>query len=434
MRRRLWLVLAPIAALSVLPIACAKDDEPAGPPRGDGGLESALIGETSPPELDAEVPLGDVCGDPGGLQPNAIWALRGGCPKRAGYSARGGPQSATIRWSTPIAAAESSPAISAEGMLWVGTNDGDVVALSATYGNVLGVLRVGGGAVRSSPAMEAGGLAMIGGGDGFLYGVAPETAPPIDAGADADADADVDAGLPPARAVRKVDVGGAIASSPVIAKDATAIVTTTNGKVVAVKSDGTIAWSVTVGGDGASSPAIGRDGRIVVGGGANKLYALEPQKGGRDWEYDVGAVAGSPVVGGDDTIYVGASDGKLHAITPDGKPKWTYATGGPITGGPSVAGGVVYVGSADKKLHAIATPDGKKKWDYATLGEVATPLVASDGAVYVGSADGKLYVLRPSGLLFFAVSLKGKPKGAPAMGSDGTLYVTTDTAVVAVGP
>lgn len=431
--RRLWFVLASSALASALALACAKDDEAPGAPRGDGGLDAALIGETAPPDPDADVPLGDVCGDPGGLQPNAVWPLKGGCPKRASYAGRPGPQNATIRWSTPIAAAESSPAITADGTLWVGTADGDVVAIAATNGNVLSALRVGGGAVRSSPAIDVDGVAVIGGGDGLLYGVVLGGAPPVDAGADADAGEDADAGVPPGRAVRKVNVDGPIASSPVIAKDGTAIVATTNGKVVAVSADGAVKWSVSVGGDGASSPAIGRDGRIYVGG-ANQLHALEPEGGGREWTYDVGAIAGSPVVGGDDTIYVGASDGKLHAVAPDGKGKWTYAAGGPITGAPAVAGGVVYVGAADKKLHAVGTPDGKKKWEYATLGDVATPIVTSDGNVYVAASDGYLYALRPTGLLYFAASLKGKAKGAPALGDDGTLYVTTDTGIVAVGP
>ena len=78
--------------------------------------------------------------------------------------------------------------------------------------------------------------------------------------------------------------------------------------------------------------------------------------------------------------------------------------------------------------------DGARKWTFDTLGAVATPVVAVDGTVYVGSADGRLYALTPSGLLFFAVNAKGGIHSTPAIGDDGTLYITTDTALVAIGP
>jgi outer membrane protein assembly factor BamB len=113
---------------------------------------------------------------------------------------------------------------------------------------------------------------------------------------------------------------------------------------------------------------------------------------------------------------------------------WSYATGGPITGTPAVRGGVTYVGSDDKKLHAIATLDGKSKWTYETLGAVATPVIASDGIVYVGSADGKLYAITTTGLLYFAVNVKGRIKGAPAINDEGAIYVTSDTGIHAIGP
>ena len=39
-----------------------------------------------------------------------------------------------------------------------------------------------------------------------------------------------------------------------------------------------------------------------------------------------------------------------------------------------------------------------------------------------------------AGILYFAVNVKGAVKGAPAIGNDGTLYVTTSTSLVAIGP
>lgn len=426
--------LGALAAFS----ACASSDPAAPSPSEDGGSDAPLLGETSPPDGDADVPLGDVCGDAKGIENDAPWPMLGGCPKRAGVASGAGPQNATLKWSLSLAAGDSSPAIGADRLLWVGTTDGDVVVLSAA-GVVQAALHTG-GAVRSSPVRSATGLSVIGSTDGTLYGV-DRLGEIEDAGdADAEAGAPDDGGteggsvLRPARAVFRLPLT-AILSSPAIGGDGTIYVSTTAGKLVAVAADGSaVKWSATTNDTLGSSPAVATDGTIYIGSSDQKLYAFT-HDGATRWVFDAGAsITGSPVVGGDDTIYVGASDGKLHAVTPDGKQRWVYAAGGAISGAPCVRAGVVYVGSDDKKLHAVATPTGAGKWTFATLGAVATPVVGVDGTVYAGSADGKLYAVSPTGLLFFAVNAKGRVHSAPAIGDDGTLYVTTDTALVAIGP
>jgi outer membrane protein assembly factor BamB len=430
--------LGALAAFS----ACASSDPAAPSPSEDGGSDAPFLGETSPPDGDADVPLGDVCGDAKGIENDAPWPMLGGCPKRAGVASGAGPQNATVKWSLSLAAGDSSPAIGADRLLWVGTTAGDVVVLSAA-GVVQAALHTG-GAVRSSPVRSATGLSVIGSTDGTLYGV-DRLGEIADAG-EADADADADAGAPddggteagsalrPARAVFRLPLT-AILSSPAIGGDGTIYVSTTAGKLVAVAADGSaVKWSATTNDTLGSSPSVATDGTIYIGSSDHKLYAFT-HDGATKWVFDAGAsITGSPVVGGDDTIYVGASDGKLYAVTADGKQRWVYAAGGAISGAPCVRAGVVYVGSDDKKLHAVATPTGAGKWTFATLGAVATPVVGVDGTVYAGSADGRVYAVSPTGLLFFAVNAKGRVHSAPAIGDDGTLYVTTDTAVVAIGP
>ncbi len=65
---------------------------------------------------------------------------------------------------------------------------------------------------------------------------------------------------------------------------------------------------------------------------------------------------------------------------------------------------------------------------------MATPVIGADQTVYVGSADGNVYAITSKGLLYFAVNAKGSIRSAPALDADGTLYVTTDKAIVAIGP
>lgn len=413
--------------------ACASDSSDDAP--ADGGSEASLLGDAVPPDADADVPLGEICGDSQGIEKGAPWPMRGGCPKRAGASTSTGPQGARLEWSVEFPVGESSPAIGADGIVWVGTSAGDIVALSPS-GNVVGVLRTG-GAIASSPARSATHLTIFGSADGKLYGVEP-IAPKLDAGADADAGAS-DAGedeagaFPSARLVFAQGIAP-IKSSPAIGGDGTIYVGTTDGRLAAVNRDGSMTqWATPTGDTGGSSPALALGGTIYIGSTDKKLYAFT-KAGIVAWTFETGGAVGSPVVGGDDTIYVGSSDGKLYAVSPDGKLRWSYSTGGPISGAPCVRGGLVYVGSDDKKLHAVLTTTGTKKWSYETLGAVATPVVGSDGTVYVGSTDGNLYAITPTGLLYFAVNTKAAIRSAPALGDNGVLYVSTEKAVVAIGP
>jgi len=431
--RSLVVIVGSAAVFAGALFACASDDEDPVPPVVDAAPDAPLAFDAQTPDADADVPLGDVCGDATGLEPEAPWPMRGGCPKRAGVATGVGPQNATVKWSVPTPGGESSPVVGADRLVWFGTSEGDVVVVTPG-GVVVAALRTG-GPVRSSPARSASGLTVVGGSDGNLYAVDRFGGAPADAGADADVDGGgAEAGVQPARAVWKRMLAP-MSSSPAIAADGTIYVASTDGKLSAVAADGSaVRWSATTNDTLGSSPALARDGTVYVGSSDRKVYAFTPD-GATKWAFETGgAVLGSPVVGGDEAVYVGSSDGKLLALTPDGKLRWSYATGGPITGAPAVRGGTVYVGSDDKKLHAVSTVDGAARWAYETLGAVATPIVASNGTIYVGSADGRVYALTPSGLLFFAVNAKGRVRSAPALGDDGTLYVTTDTSLVAIGP
>lgn len=438
-RLRSFVVVAGLSGVAVASAlaACASSEHPDAKAASDGGGDALLIGDATPPDADADVPLGDVCGDSQGVESQSPWPMRGGCPKRAGVSSSTGPQNATLKWSVDLPGGDSSPAIGADRLVWVGTSDHDVVVLSPD-GTVQNALRTG-GAVRSSPVRSATGLTIVGSDDGSLYGV--DRFASSDAGADSgdggdEAGASDEGGSPfrPARAVFKLPLAP-IASSPAIGGDGTIYVTTSAGKLVAVAADGSVAkWQVPTNDTLGSSPALALDGSVYVGSSDGRLYAFT-RDGATKWTFETGAPAsGSPTVGGDETVYVGSGSGKLFAVSPDGKVLWTYEAGGAITGAPCVRGGVVYVGSADKKLHAIGTQTGKLLWAYATLGAVATPVVGVDGTVYAGSLDGNVYAITPKGLLYFAVNAKGSIRSAPALDADGTLYVTTDKAIVAIGP
>lgn len=414
--------------------SCAEDGERAPVVVNEASDGTTSFGETGGPPGDEEPSEGNVCGLSLGLDPAAPWPLRGGCTTRAGWSSRLGPRTTAVssRFLAPVA--ESSPVVASTGLVWMGSTEGDVFALTR-LGEVQCALRTG-GSVSSSAAIDVDGHAVIGSADGFLYALScVDGEAPEDAGLSDSEDAGADAGvLYPAAKIHFALSVGPIASSPVIADDGTIYVGTTDGKLVAVPKDGSaIAWTASTHDTLGSSPALGQDGTIYVGSTDGFLYAFAPS-GASTWKLDLGApVHGSPAVGGDGSIYVGTSDGRLHAVDSKGAERWSYATEGEIVGTPAVYAGSVYVGSTDKKLHAVSTRDGAALWSYATLGAVATPVIGSDGTVYVGSADARLYAITAKGSLFFAVNVRGPVKSAPAIDDGLALWVTTDRALVVVG-
>ena len=202
----------------------------------------------------------------------------------------------TLKWSFPIpggTARSSSPAIRADGTIYVASQEGNLYAL-----NPDGTLKwsfATGKSVQSSPAVGA---------DGTIYLSTGFREP----------------------------------------------------KLYAINPDGTPKWRSPVAGSG-SSPAIGADGTIYVGSTRDDphLYALNPD-GTLKWSFPTGSqVSSSPAIGSGGTIFVGSDDNNIYAINSDGTLRWKFLTRGAVRSSPAIgADGTIYVFSHDNKLYAIA--------------------------------------------------------------------------------
>lgn len=62
-----------------------------------------------------------------------------------------------------------------------------------------------------------------------------------------------------------ISTGGEIWSSPIVGTNNTIFVSSTDGNLFALNSDGTVRWSYQTGGELFSTPAIGADGTVYVG-------------------------------------------------------------------------------------------------------------------------------------------------------------------------
>jgi outer membrane protein assembly factor BamB len=277
----------------------------------------------------------------------------------------------------------STPAIAADGTLYVGSDDDNLYALDGKTGRFLWKYRVG-------DCRQA-------------VGIGPEaTRCDVDAGPTIGPDGALYIGgdgiyaINPSGSLRwRFPTGGHVSSTPALAADGTVYAGSQDNSVYAVSPDGRRMWEFRARDDVESSPAVEEDGTIYIGSDDNRLYALNPQ-GQLVWAFTTGDdVRASPAIGRDGTVYVGSYDGLMYAIRRDGTLVWAFRAGDRIHSSALVdAGGAVLFGSQDDRLYAVE-PDGKLRWSVELGGDVdGSPILDADGTIYVGADDGRLYALR----------------------------------------
>ncbi len=314
----------------------------------------------------------------------------------------------TLKWSyTTGGPIISSPAIGADGTIYVGSEDYRLYAVNPN-GTLKWAYAVG-GPITSSPAIGADGTIYVVSDDGNLYAFTTNGWPKWS----------YDTG--------NTTSGTAVTSSPAIGADGTIYVGSLDSNLYAVNPNGTLKWAYATGDGIISSPAIGADGAIYVGSGVagtdTRLYAIN-SLGSLRWSFATGnSITSSPSIGADGTIYVGSQGFNLWAVNSDGSLKWSYVTGGPVTSSPSIgADQTIYVES--DSLYAVS-PNGSLKWSYAA-GGIVSPAIGADGIIYVGSDNSSLYAVDPKGSLKWSYATGGPVTSSPVIGADKTIYVGSE--------
>ena len=284
-----------------------------------------------------------------------------------------------LKWNFDRAEAiESSPAVGADGTLYVGCDDGKLYALNPDNRAIRWEFNTG-AFVSSSPAISAEGTIYFGAGDSRLHALNPNGTERW-----------------------SFLAGDWIDSSPAIGVDGTIYFGSFDNRIYAVTREGALKWSFLTGGRIFSSPAIGADGTIYVGSGDQRLYAIAPD-GTKRWDYLAnGDIQASPTLGADGTIYF-AADVNLYAVKPNGTERWRSRLNSTSASSAAVrADGSIILGADDGVIRALNPGDGSEKWRFDTRtgpGNLieSSPIIAADGAIYVGSFDGFLYKLNGNG-------------------------------------
>jgi|GEM_PF-434410 len=307
------------------------------------------------------------------------------------------PDAKTVKAGWPAAGfvtpetVESSPAIGPDGTIYFSCYDGYLYALRKENGALKWKRRIGVYST-SSPAIRIEGASAV------IYigstGVS---------GDGSSGDNGLHAFSPDGTQLWTFRTKDGVESSPAIGPDGTIFFGSSDNSINAVNPDGTLKWSKFTASSVVSSPAIGADGTVYVGSYDGYFYALLPERGEVKWRFQVDDVIhSSPALGPDGTVYFGALNKNFYALNPaDGSLRWSpISTGGLIFSSPAVrSDGVVIFGSDDGVVRALYEEDGRTKWAKFLSAEYveSSPVIAKDGSVYVGSTDGKLYGFFGSG-------------------------------------
>jgi outer membrane protein assembly factor BamB len=281
----------------------------------------------------------------------------------------------------------SSPAV-ANGIVYIGSNDNNLYAINATTGVLVWKFTTG-STVRTAPTV-ANGIVYFGSDDANIYALDASTG----------------------TQVWKFTTGGAVAgSAAAVANGVVYVGSFSDFNLYAINaSTGTLLWKFPTLGNIDSSPTVS-NGIVYFGSQDKNVYAVNARTGVLRWKFLTGFVVESSPAVASGVVYIGSDDGNLYALAAsNGTQLWKYTTGAQVYSGPSVANGVVYFGSADQNVYAVNAQNGALLWQAATGNTVAFGPTVVNGTVYACSYDNNLYAFD---LAASTMSAKFRPPARP---------------------
>ncbi|MGA8493080.1 MAG: PQQ-binding-like beta-propeller repeat protein [Terriglobales bacterium] len=263
----------------------------------------------------------------------------------------------------------ASPAV-ADGVVYIGSNDGNLYALNASTGaklwNFTTKLEI-----NSSPAV-ANGTVYVASNDGNLYA------------------------LNASNGAKLWSFAGDPTSDPTVASGVVYMGGGNNVYALNAKT-GAELWSFTTGYQVSSTPAVSNE-VVYIGSQDTNLYALNATTGAKIWSFTTPASIQSPPTVADGVVYIGSTNGRLYALNANtGAELWSFATGDRVFCSPALANGVVYVVASDSGyVYALNARTGAELWDFYAGGFVYSSPAVANGVLYVGSESNNVYAVNAS--------------------------------------
>ena len=356
------------------------------------------------------------------------WSMFGGSPSHGGVglSKSSIPSvGATILWTyQTFGAVKSSPAIAADGTLYVGSFDMHLYALNSNDGSFLWTHKAR-AEVDSSPAIGLGGVVFVG------------------------------ASFPDNQ-VRAINASGgllwsfqtqsSVISSPILANN-TVYVGSDDSMLYALSAaSGEISWAFITDGPVEAAPALTPDGSVVFAVTTKgTMFAINAYTGGELWHLTAaGPLKAAPTVT-DDGIFVlvgeaaGIKSSLLCVFAANGTVFWHTAVYASVEAPVALDGnGRVIVGTnfPANALFAFSLSSGGASLWNVTIGSVALSAPAIDrgsNTVVIGSWDQSVYAINTvTGAIIWRIPLTGFTTSSPALANGKVFIGCGDGTIVAI--
>ncbi|PSQ33631.1 hypothetical protein BRD05_08390 [Halobacteriales archaeon QS_9_70_65] len=194
------------------------------------------------------------------------------------------------------------------------------------------------------------------------------------------------------------DTGSEIHSAPAVDDGTVFVIAQDTSVYALDAANGAEQWSVQFSDTGTTrvSSVTVSDGVLYVGVSGSGTYALDGTDGSRRWgrESVQARPLPTPTVA-DGIVYVGTGDYELRGLDADGGDEvWSFETGANAESAPAVDDGTAYFGSLDRKVYGVDTATGTEQWSFETDYWVTASPAVTASTVYAGSRDGSVYALR----------------------------------------
>jgi outer membrane protein assembly factor BamB len=313
-----------------------------------------------------------------------------------------------LRWTFPTAIAILSTPAVAGGVLYFGSEDGNLYALNATTGRKM--WNYWAAFLTSSPAVAQGNV-YFGSYDGNVYALNAKTG----------------------ALVWSYATGQTVGASPTVSNGTVYIVTASDTLLALNATSGALVWSYGVSGIAQAAPSVangalyvtGHDGFYSINASTGALIWNEPLVGMSsatavaqgvvyaNWADEFATEAVNTVTGnarwegnfttnsfalGGGTLYGGFNNGIYATGASSGTGGWSFPTSQPVIASPAVANGVVYAADYQGLVYAINATYGYELWSFQTGNFIYASPVVANGMLYVASVDHNLYAFGlPSG-------------------------------------
>jgi outer membrane protein assembly factor BamB len=182
-------------------------------------------------------------------------------------------------------------------------------------------------------------------------------------------------------------------------------VASSNGRVYSLdKGSGDENWNredIPVIAEKLWTPPVIRGDTLYISTFDGHIYALSAQTGKLlDWSFEAEAGFASPPASYEDALFVGSFDRYLYAVEIGSEePMWTFPRDGPagnwFWASPITSGGIVYAGCLDGKVYAIGAETGEGVWEFDTGSPVVCSPILIENILVVANEAGDVYIVDP---------------------------------------